>query len=51
MASYEVRFWVDCAEGKKTFIAESEGDAIEMFEEWSERYDPEIEFVGIREID
>lgn len=49
MRTYKISFAIDGVGRSKKFIAESDGEAIEMFEAWAEGFDPEIEFLSIKE--
>lgn len=49
MNNYKISFTADGAPRCKTFAAESDGEAIELFEEWAERFG-DIEFLSIKEV-
>ena len=49
MNNYKVSYTINGMGRAKNFRAESEGEAVEMFEEWAERFDGEAEFLSIKE--
>lgn len=50
MNTYKISFSIDGIGRAKNFTAESDGEAIELFEEWAEGFDHEIEFLSIKEV-
>lgn len=46
MNTYRITYSYNGAARSRTFTAESEGEAIEQFEEWVDTQDADIEFVG-----
>lgn len=50
MAIFRITYaWNDCGRSK-TYRAESEGEAIELFEEWADRQDADVELLTIVEV-
>jgi SpoVK/Ycf46/Vps4 family AAA+-type ATPase len=46
MDEYRITYSRNGAARSRTYTAESEGEAIELFEEWADAQDDDIEFVG-----